>query len=138
MLRVIIPLLLVVTGCGPHYQTFHTFTPPKSQSGKNCVNRCLENKQGCELQAQRNYNSCVHHAKSEAQNRYALYLAAQVAKKTPSKDIQSFEQYSLYQYNSCSDKITLCASSYRSCYSNCGGHVHSKEVKVNWLGQPIK
>ena len=136
MIKKLIPICLILTGCGPYYKTDYTFVPPESTSGKRCINGCLTNLQNCELQAQQNYQACLNRARESAQASYAMYLVAQSADKH-NKHIQTFDEFNSFRGNNCSELTSICHNSYRECYQNCGGTVDATSVKVNWLGQPI-
>jgi hypothetical protein len=108
---------LVLTSCGPIYETRYTFSPPRSGEGRNCTYQCEHSKQQCreieEMRAQR----CEEHSRWETE-RCQRDLERRGKK----------EHWYSCGGDSCSADYDRCESSYRSCYESCGGRVNSEEV----------
>src|SRR5579863_4632084 len=51
-------LLLSLSACGPMYSTNLAFQQPKSSSGKQCVNTCLQNRSTCQMQCNAQNEQC--------------------------------------------------------------------------------
>lgn len=109
---------LCLSGCGPQYQTTYSYIPPHSHYGRSCVNQCLNNRSNCNSQCQTNYQSCKTNANILAMPQYLLYIKAKNDANQPAyRSISDFADYS-----GCSTYCG-CTSTYRSCFTNCGGSV---------------
>lgn len=123
---IVIPLcILGMTACGPLYETHHEFVAPSTFQGKQCANRCLQEKQRCKSNCERQYESCTQAAQFSALPQYYLYVKEQKKQHKPiEKKISDFADYSLCR------KHCGCDADYATCYTNCGGQIIEKRVCV--------
>lgn len=121
-----LPLIIVcfgLTSCGPVFKTFYAFEPPKTQTGKNCVNQCnmmkmqcgqLEDQKAanCRQRADSAYQECERAARAEV---LACKLGGNKNCSKPycSRDI-------------CTKNTETCDNQYRVCFQNCGGKITSE------------
>jgi len=106
----------LLSGCGPIYNSSYSFEQPKSFSGKQCSNTCLQNRTNCQMQCNTQNEQCKNNARQAAMPTYVLYLANKIEKsKGPHKTIDDFADYS-----GCNASCG-CEETYNQCFSNCGG-----------------
>lgn len=118
MFLIVIFSILMLSGCGPMYQTTYNYIPPHSYRGRRCVNRCLSDRSYCRSQCQTNLQSCETNANLIAMPQYLSYVQEQNASHQPiNESITDFADYSR-----CSSHCG-CATTYRECFTNCGGAV---------------
>ncbi len=131
-LFIVLPLFfsLLVTGCGPMYNSSYSFEQPKSFSGKQCSNTCLQNRTSCQMQCSTQNEMCRTNARQAAMPTYVLYLANKTEKsKNPNKTIDDFADYSPCNA-SCG-----CDETYNQCFSNCGGVITEHKQCVAFCSQ---
>lgn len=114
-------LTILVQGCGPQYQTFYEYTPPRTAEGRACATQCQTIQTYCRSACKSEENSCKQQERYEARQKYDRYVEKQRAsnskiERTPS----SFESYRSCGEPACS---TNCEEDFRVCYSTCGGQV---------------
>lgn len=128
MKRLVAVLVLgsLIASCGPIMQTNYQFTPPKSESGRNCIVHCDSSKNTCEQLEQMKYELCEQRAEQEYYNCQRWEAAADRQSGTKRK----WYEGSCYR-DSCSSNIEGCAINYRICYQNCGGQVISETICVS-------
>jgi len=116
-LLALLSLIVILSGCGPIYETRYNLTPPPGQMGQICANQCDQIRLQCiQNEDQRNQNC-------ETQNRLARL---------------EYEQCRDKGYSDCYDSSIWCDASdhevceeqFRMCYRNCGGTVQSYQVCV--------
>ncbi len=124
--------IAAVAGCGPQYRTFTNYTPPGSESGRQCVAQCLNARQIC----RQHQGAQVEHCRSEAQQlaaveyikrqaQYQLDLQRHQSGQTPqAPDPPGNVQP---QYGRCDQQGSRlegqCTADFDLCYQNCGGAV---------------
>lgn len=109
---------LLLSGCGPIYQTTYTYKTPKSYRGRMCVNRCLRTKNRCYTMASLTDQNCRLIADNAARPAYRQYIREQKRQGFPIwKKISDFADYS-----NC-HQTQYCNSSYKQCFTNCGGQI---------------
>lgn len=109
-------LFFILSGCGPMYDNSYSFEQPKTASGKQCANTCLQNRTNCQMQCNAQNESCKTNARQAALPTYVLYLANKEEQaKKPHKTLDDFANYSTCN-SSCN-----CEETYNQCFSNCGG-----------------
>jgi hypothetical protein len=107
-------LLLVLSGCGPIYDTQYSFEPPQSASGPHCIYQCDTTKAQCIELKQMRADSC--NERSQRQSYYCTEDIRSRYNREP-KWYECTEEL-------CSDDTDFCDDQYRSCYQACGGRVN--------------
>ncbi len=109
---------LALTACSPVYQTNYSYLAPKTWRGKQCANRCLQDRSACRAQCLQTSQSCRNSANLAATPAYLIYVEQQRRHHLPlDQTITDFADYS-----GCTNHCG-CESSYRECFTNCGGEV---------------
>ena len=148
---------LMLSACGPIYQTRYSYFPPTATKGKMCINQCLLNSQQCGNDCNTQQNSCKVLDEIRAQNEYNAYIKRNCQKVLVYAENQQSYGYGRsiggavskkmqcdngspksidYFRNSygCSSAFDDCSSNcknmYNSCYTNCGGKVVVYQVCV--------
>lgn len=121
-LSLLFGLLFSLSACGPMYNTSYAFQQPKSAGGKQCVNRCLENRSSCKMQCNMQNEQCRANARQAALPAYVLYVSNNKGEhhdkqkhRDRTKTIDDFADYS-----NCSSNCD-CDNTYNQCFANCGG-----------------
>lgn len=124
-------LSLLLTGCGPVYQTTYSYEKPASQRARTCIaSNCERNKMLCQSNCAKNNNECEWRATEEAKTEYREYVRQQRYNNLPiKKSINDFKD-DWDCNNSCN-----CQSVYRQCYSTCGGTVIAHTQCVAFCNQ---
>lgn len=118
LLSIFLSLFLFLAACGPMYNSSLSFQQPKSSSGKQCVNTCLQNRSTCQMQCSTQNEQCRNNARQIAMPAYVLYVANKAEQeKNPHKTIEDFANYS-----NCNSSCG-CNETYNQCFSNCGGTI---------------
>ena len=115
-------LLLSLSACGPIYNTSYSFSQPKSTSGKQCTNACLQNRSVCNMQCNAQNEQCRVNARKIALPTYLLYLVNQGKEEQPRRHNRDRTIDDFANYSNCSS-ICDCESTYNQCFSGCGGIV---------------
>lgn len=127
-------IAMLLTACGPVYQTHYKFHPPKSWKGRRCINHCLKARTQCRNRCHRVEQQCRFAAKQAGQIRYLEYLASEHMQhdrsvshaKSKGQPIPASPQLKsagdFIDYSGCHHSCG-CNQDYRQCYSNCGGQV---------------
>lgn len=113
----LLALPVLLSACGPVYETSYSFIPPTKESGQTCVfqcemtrNQCFQleemKEQNCEMQSKYEYDRCQRDLEARGKK----------------------EKWYDCSYDSCSADTERCESLYRSCYSACGGTVQTHRV----------
>jgi uncharacterized protein YceK len=110
---------LLLSGCGPIYQTTYSYQPPRAQMGKMCISQCFQTKSMCQQMCQTQDQSCRTQEHQNAYFRYQAYHAQQVSRGKPvNKSINDFDNSFSVCQHSCS-----CTADFNMCYQSCGGSV---------------
>ena len=118
-------LATILAGCGPIYRTEYAYVPPHSPTGKMCAAQCVQGKNACEQMCEMKNQNCRLRAHQDALAQYHMYKQERKREGKPlKKEIQDFDQSYL-----CSSSCD-CESTYRACYSTCGGQVLERQVCV--------
>ncbi|KTD08936.1 hypothetical protein Lgra_2171 [Legionella gratiana] len=121
----VIALAVMLTSCSPIYNTEYSYTPPKSDVAKMCTAQCVQGKNDCEQSCRIENENCRLRAQQSALFEYKHYKEEQTRMGFPiNKTIKDFDRSS-----SCTNSCQ-CESTYRSCYSACGGEVTEHQVCV--------
>jgi hypothetical protein len=120
----LILMVSLLSACGPIYQTTYTYSPPSSQTGKMCVNQCLQTKNNCQQMCQLQDQNCRMQARQDAFYRYQQYRDEQTSRgEKNDRSIDSFDD----SYSRCNHSCH-CVSDFNICYENCGGVVQKNKV----------
>lgn len=120
---------LLVASCTQQQPTYHsmpTFDTPKTTSGNQCVQRCLEQKKSCDTHCGANHEQCLMQQKKLANQRYVSYVneMVQINHKIERKESDFID------YEECSSSCE-CIKSYKNCYLLCGGAVTEHKVCIS-------
>lgn len=121
----VLVLASLLTSCGPMYKTEYSFIPPKSDLSKMCTAQCVQSKNDCEQSCRVDNENCRLRAKQNALFEFKNYKEDQKQRGLPiTKSVSDFDRSSSC-FNSCH-----CESTFRECYSACGGEVRERQVCV--------
>ncbi len=117
-------MALLLSGCGPIYQTTYSYKPAPSSSGKLCTAQCFQTKNSCQQICQLQDQNCRLQAHQEAYYRYSEYLREQkAAGKKARQQLSSFD----HSYTRCNNSCH-CTADFNACYQSCGGQVMTKRI----------
>lgn len=126
MRLLILLFVLLLSACGPIYQTTYGYIPPKSNIGKMCAMQCQQTKMLCQQLSQSGQDNCRNNARQQAMFDYQSYKhERRQAGKSIDKDLNDF-----YNDFGCSRDTSNCDQAYNSCFSTCGGQVIPTTVCV--------
>lgn len=113
-------LLTLLAGCGPQFQTFYDYTPPKSATGKQCITTCRLVLETCKGNVNNSYQACLTRSSNEQR---ACESNRRYEWNKKSKDYECvYNCYCSGEY--CPDPdFSECEEDYRICYQDCGGRV---------------
>ena len=123
---------LVMVGCAqkPVYHPTTVFNKPKTTSGRQCVQRCLQQKSRCNRRCGSDHQQCMMRQKKLAHERFVQYVNEMVQEDTPVKQ----KERDFIDYAACSSSCQ-CIKSYKNCYTLCGGAVTERKVCVSNCGK---
>ncbi|WP_115709543.1 hypothetical protein [Legionella sainthelensi] len=128
----VIALVVLLTSCGPIYNTEYSYIPPKSDVAKMCTAQCVQGRNDCEQSCRVDNENCRLRAQQSALFEYNHYKEEQTRMGFPiNKTIKDFDRSSSCN-NSCH-----CESTYRECYSACGGEVREHQVCVAFCDKKV-
>jgi hypothetical protein len=112
-------IVSLLSSCGSIYGTAYSYQPPKSASGKMCVEQCVKTKNHCQQSCRMQDQSCRMTEHKHAYYRFQQYRNQQTALGKPvKKSVNDFDN-SYFQCN-----VTChCPIEFNSCYQRCGGIV---------------
>ncbi len=110
-------LALLITGCGPVYETQYSYRKPPTQEGIACTFQC-EN-----LHLQCTHNKELRQQNCETNNRI-MQLEYEQCVANKGEDKCSRDS------NSCEIDLDSCKDTYNRCYTSCGGSVSSRVICV--------
>lgn len=116
-------LMFLLSGCGPVYETHYSYIPPRTWHGRECVNQCLTQRAFCRSQCATQKQACHAEADLEALPSYLSYEHQQ--RKSDNPDVETVSDFA--DYSAC-DTRCGCGSTYRACFSNCGGTVIANTI----------
>lgn len=119
--KIILALMftMMLTACGPMYQTHYDIIPPATQQGRMCANNCVMYKKQCESNCRSENNNCIMMNNLERQNHELM----QAKTNTKSRYIPS-------RFCDSSGCEHGCKDDYHMCHRNCGGQVNERTVCV--------
>lgn len=113
-------LAVLITSCGPIYETNYRYTPPADPLSRPCVSQCLADKGNCrntqELKAENSRLRCERDARDD----YEQCLSN-------SKGEQGRSSCNRRSCNQ-SAEFGLCEADYRVCFQSCGGIIEEERV----------
>ncbi len=123
--------LLLLTGCGPVYQTSYNYQPPASLSARKCIVQCQQNQIQCNAACSNQNNQCEMMAQQSALFQYKAYVSQQKLTGQPiNASLQDF-----YDDSSCQMQQSCnCIPQYNQCYQLCGGRVITQQTCVAFCG----
>jgi hypothetical protein len=118
--------VMLLSGCGPMYETRYHYTPPTSEKGRHCLIRCQQNQNTCKNDCRLRQSQCELNERDKARFKYESYKQDQKDKGLEvAKTLRDF--MNSWGSSSCSFSCG-CLSTYNSCYELCGGKVEAEEV----------
>lgn len=114
-------ILASITSCGPLYSTDYVLTPPKSQSGINCIGRCEDDQDACEESQNQSKSYCEEDNQRQVDD---CNERIQREKNRGPKWTECGRQIT------CDYPLSECESAYRLCYKACGGQVREERKCV--------
>jgi hypothetical protein len=127
----VLVVLVLLTGCGPRYDTRYVYTAPvDSPETRQCLQSCEFQRQQCLLIADNSFQLCetqaqsdVYRCESEARFYYARCL---------DRNQDDPERCQIHRAfcprRACWRDDRRCGDLYRACYAACGGTVRSETV----------
>ncbi|WP_237111386.1 hypothetical protein [Neorickettsia findlayensis] len=115
----------------PVYSTSYSFIPPKSQSGRECANKCLLAKQMCQSACEkihdtRTANILINIGNKEKKEKHdSLDEFHELNKREMAEYRREIKEEA--RYERCRDS---CNDDHRLCHTNCGGEVIAKTMCI--------
>lgn len=119
----LLPIIFLIAGCGPVYETHYSYIPPHTQHGRECLNQCLTQRSFCRSQCATQKQAC--HAEADVAAMPAYLESAHQARKSGQPDYETVSDFA--DYSAC-DTNCGCGSTYRQCFTNCGGTVIANTI----------
>lgn len=134
----------LMSACAPEYR----YTPPSTEEGRRCVERCQAVQRECrevkDFDAEKELRRCEHeNADKFSECDYAAQEKYETCETEAAADFKACQKYSSTPANclrktcakdncyraSCyqSADYSFCESDFRLCFQNCGGHVEIKQ-----------
>ena len=140
---------LALIGCSPHYRTFTSYAPPPTDAGRQCVLQCLDMRQACRGDGDRQVEQCRLDAQRQALADNVLRQAAYRTERHERSDrTERYEPSDRTERHGQSDRtdaappppsavqpdygrcdrrsgelVGQCTADFDLCYQNCGGEV---------------
>ena len=135
-------LMLLISSCGPIYETSYSYYPPKEETSRYCLSSCSGQRQSCSSNCSDRKQTCeiaersLDLAENVTCNKRKNYCnnnpnaSGCVFDKSMDCD-KSRSSYSKCDntYDECKNE---CLSFYNQCYINCGGKVQTDKVCVHF------
>jgi hypothetical protein len=124
--------MLALVGCSPHYQTFTSYTPPATDTGRQCVSQCLDTRRACRSEGDQQLEQCRVGAQRDALAETVLRQAAYQMDRqqhTEGKTEAPPSRSAVVQpnYRRCDQQAgnlaEQCSADFDLCYQNCGGAI---------------
>lgn len=110
-------LLIILSGCGPVYETKSSYTRPNSPEGVACTFQCENSRLSCSHNQDLKLQNC------EANNRFAKFEYQQCISKNGKDKCDEV-------FHLCDVDNNSCKATYNKCYESCGGDVITRTVCV--------
>ena len=108
------------SACGPIYSNYYEYTPPRSDSGKQCITTCRLVREECRSRERRSYDSCQYRSQRIRRDCEARKHLVWDEKDRDWRCVANCHCPSNY----CSSPdFDSCEEDYRECYQDCGGLV---------------
>jgi hypothetical protein len=114
-------MILLLTACADDAQRYE-FAMPLTGGGRLCVIQCQQAQEFCGKQCNLGQNECIQKMQLRAIHAFNTYAAERFRQSLPVER----QPYQFEQPDACmADQTCIndCASTYRGCYSGCGGQV---------------
>lgn len=127
-------LTVLLTACGPIYNTEYTYSPPSSARGQACVARCEADQSQSRYECRRRTQDCENEKARIADREYSRYVRWRQQQNLPvDRNRSSFEpNYSCPWESECTDVVD---AQYRACFTSCGGRIDAQQVCVMGCNQ---
>jgi len=113
--------LLMLSACGPMYQTDYQIVPPPTETGRMCANNCLLSRQNCQQSCTIQSNQCDQINRLDAERDYNEYVRRRTKEgKEIKRSLSSFSGNACNEDYDCEER---CESNFHLCHTNCGGQV---------------
>lgn len=127
-LTAVLMLAAIVAACGPMYDTQYFYTPPSDSAGRQLAGQCRVMSRMCAQNCELRESACRSEARDDARYEYNRYVKQRQKENAKiKKSLDSFVRDSHCSSSSCEN---ACDAEYRSCYTEAGGQVRSKQVCV--------
>ena len=123
--------ILLISACGPIYETKYSFVSPQTDKGKQCIGQCLQTKNKCDTECAKKRLSCRQEEYLKASGAYNLYIM----QKAQRNEIILMTQDDFADYGRCDALCNVCNENYRLCYTGCGGKIIEKKECVAFCDQ---
>lgn len=124
-----VSLVMTLISCSSVYDTQYQYLPPKSDAAKICIAQCVQERNVCDRSCYRQKEICQRRAHQNARIEYQQYKEEQNRNGFVGAETIEFFDRSSSCNNTCQ-----CESTYRSCYTGCGGEVTEQQVCVAFCG----
>lgn len=111
-------VLLLLSACGPIYETRYDFTPPRDERGRSCTYSCETMRQSCTSMQRQTQWQCERMAEQQES------LCESQIRWSEGREPKWYE----CSRPSCTADEEMCNSQYRACYQGCGGDIRSYQV----------
>ena len=117
-------MTVLLSACGPIYQTTYSYQPPVASSGKMCATQCFQTKNMCQQSCQFQDQTCRAEEHKNAFYRFQAYSHQQESQgKKVKRSINDFDNSYSVCHHSCN-----CTNDFNLCYKSCGGTVRQNRV----------
>lgn len=110
--------LILITACGPIYDTSYVLTPPKTSAGSDCVSECRYHESTCKRWVRDRYERCQEYNREESRD------CSDRIRREKNRNPKWTECGNV---EACDSSESTCEAEYRDCFQSCGGKV--EEVK---------
>ncbi len=133
-LAILFGLTVLLSACGPIYDTQYTYSAPTSARGQACVSSCDADQSRCRYTCKRRTQDCENEKQAIADREYRRYVRWRQDQNLPvDKSQYDFvPSYSCPWESECTD---VCAAEYRACFTGCGGRIDAQQVCVMGCNQ---
>jgi hypothetical protein len=120
--------MLMLLGCSPQYRTLASYTPPATDTGRQCVTQCLDTRRSCRGQSGQQIEQCRVSAQRDALAETVLRQAAyQMDRQQHEAGKAEAPRAAQPDYRRCDQQAgnlaEQCSADFDLCYQNCGGAI---------------
>ncbi len=122
-------VMLMLLGCSPQYRAFASYTPPATDTGRQCATQCLDTRRTCRGQSDQQIEQCRVGAQRDALAETVLRQAAYQMDRQQHKAEPPSSHSAIVQpnYRRCDQQAgnlaEQCSADFDLCYQNCGGAI---------------